>query len=116
MSIANDFDLFFLPFSHLDNTSFNTVLYELSHGSLNYDSDRLNSLLFNLTDQTKSSNFYTSQLDPDGNFSFCSSSSNYVVEDEINAKISTEHFNPKFSVLHLNARSLIRILTSSNSY
>lgn len=79
----------------------------LSHGPLNYDTERLNSLSFNPTDQSKSSDFYTSQLDPDGNFSFFSTSSNYFVEEEINAKISTEHFNPKFSVLHLNARSLI---------
>ena len=66
MSIANDFDSSSLPFSH---TSFNTVLYELPHGPLNYDSERLNSLLFNPTDQSKSSDLYTSQLDPDGNFS-----------------------------------------------
>ena len=65
MPIANDADLSSLPSNHLDNASFNTVLYELSHGPLNYDTERLNSLLFNPTDQSKSSDFYTSQLDPD---------------------------------------------------
>ena len=107
MPIANDADLSSLPFNHLDNAFFNTVLYELSHGPLNYDTKRLNSLLFNPTDQSKSSDFNTSQLDPDRNFSFSSTSGNYF-EDEINAKASTEHYNPNFSVLHLNARSLIR--------
>ena len=92
MSFANDFDLSSLPLSHLGNTSFNTVLYKLSHGPLIYDTERLKSLLLNLADHSKSSDFYTRQLDPDGNFLFCSTSSNYFVEDEIDAKIFTEIF------------------------
>ena len=80
------------------------------------DGKGLNRLLFNPTDQSKSSDLYTSQLDPDVNFSCSSTSSDYFVEDKINAKISTEHFNLNFSVLQLNARSLIRKVYLENSY
>ena len=31
----------FLPFNHLDDTSFNLAVYEFSHGPLSYDTDRL---------------------------------------------------------------------------
>jgi hypothetical protein len=40
-----------LPFYHLDNASFNLMLYELSHGRINYDNDRLETLIFNPTNQ-----------------------------------------------------------------
>ena len=33
------------PINHLDANSFNITLYEMSHGSLNYKSDRIESLL-----------------------------------------------------------------------
>ena len=31
----------FLPFNHLDDSSFNLVVHEFSHGPLSYDADRL---------------------------------------------------------------------------
>jgi len=34
-----------LPFNHLDANSFNIALYEMSRGTLNYNSDRIESLL-----------------------------------------------------------------------
>ena len=37
----------FLPFNHLDDSSFNLAVYEFSHGPLSYDADRLETLLFN---------------------------------------------------------------------
>lgn len=40
-----------LPFNHLDANSFNIALYEMSHGTLNYNSDRIESLLYNPIDQ-----------------------------------------------------------------
>ena len=42
---------FLFPFNHLDNSSFNLALYELSHGPLNFNSNRLETLLFNPIEQ-----------------------------------------------------------------
>ena len=36
-----------LPFNHPDDVSFNAAIYELSHGQLNFDPDRLECLVFN---------------------------------------------------------------------
>ena len=58
----------FLPFNHLDNSSFNLALYELSHGPLNFNGSRLESLLFNLLEQPELSNSLSSHLNPDSNF------------------------------------------------
>ena len=85
-----DSGLISLPFNHLDNASFNAALYELSHGPLNYDTDRSGSLLFNPIEQPKSSDSYTRNLDPDEKFSFCPTASNYYVEHEINSKVATD--------------------------
>ena len=80
-----------LPFSHLDQTSFNVVLNEMFHRLLHYDYDRLNSLLFNPIEQS----------------SLSDKSTMYNLEDEVNGKTSASLHNPSyFSVLHLNARSL----------
>ena len=58
-TISNNYDddhenfLAALPFCSLDDSSFNAAMYELPHGSLHYDSDRLDTLLFNpITDQS----------------------------------------------------------------
>ena len=40
-----------LPFNHLDANSFNIALYEISHGTLNYNSDRIESVLYNPIEQ-----------------------------------------------------------------
>lgn len=96
-----------LPFYHLDNASFNLVTYELSHGRINYDNDRLESLIFNPINQYNFNNLFSNYLDPDINFSFSIPNSNYFTEEEVNAEISAEPSNPSFSVLHLNARSLL---------
>jgi len=40
-----------LPFNHLDANSFNIALYEMSRGTLNYNNDRIESLLYKLIDQ-----------------------------------------------------------------
>ena len=64
-----------LPFCRLDDSSCNTAMYELAHGSLHYDSDRLNTLLFNpIADQSYFGDLLDN-LDPDKNFPLhCSSS------------------------------------------
>ena len=40
-----------LPFSHLDSNAFKIALYEMSHGTLIYNSNRIESLLYNPIDQ-----------------------------------------------------------------
>ena len=37
----------FLPFNHLDDGSFNLADHKFSHGPLNYDANRLETILFN---------------------------------------------------------------------
>ena len=59
---------FLFPFNHLDNSSFNLALYELSHGPLNFNSNRLVTLLFNPIEQPELSNSLSSHLNPDSNF------------------------------------------------
>ena len=93
-----------LPFYHLDNASFNVMLYELSHGRINYDNDHLETLIFNPNNQANFNNNFVNYLDPDANFSVNIPTSNYFTEEEINAKILTESHSPTFSIMHLNER------------
>ena len=88
-----------LPFCHLNDASFNLAMYELTHGSLNYDNDGLDSLIFNPINQI-GHNLSPSYLDPDINFPSSSPPSNYCGEGEVNLKISAEKSEPKFSILH----------------
>ena len=69
-------------------------MYELTHGSLNYDNDSLDSLIFNPIDQA-------------GHFPFNFLPSNCYREGEVNLKISVKNSEPKFSILHINSRSLL---------
>ena len=46
----------------------NWVLYEMSHGLVHYDGDRLESVLFNPIDRPEVGNMLSSYLDPDSNF------------------------------------------------
>jgi hypothetical protein len=96
-----------LPFNHLDDSSFNLVLYELTHGSLNFDNDRFESLLFNPIDQPVINNSFCSYLDPDNNLSFCPPVSNYLVEEEFNNEVTSLNKSISFSVMHLYTRSLL---------
>jgi hypothetical protein len=93
-----------LPFYHLNDNSFNKLIYEQTYGTLKFDEDRLESLFFNPIDQPKSNDVFSSYLDPDLN-AFQHSASNYMVEDELNTKLDDN--NNSFSLLHLNARSLL---------
>jgi hypothetical protein len=111
-NISNNYDdhenfLAALPFCCLDDSSFNTAMYELAHISMHYDSDRLDTLLFNpITDQ-----FYfddlLDNLDTDKHFPVhCSNS--YMAHYDINATFkSKQDVVPSFSVLHINACSLL---------
>ena len=95
-----------LPFNHLDDTSFNLAIYELSHGPINCDSDRLSMLLFNPIERPELCNPLSSYLDPDSNFATRPPSSKYVVEEELNEESDPVNNTASFSIMHLNARSL----------
>ena len=66
----NDNYLSTLPFYHLDDISFTMLIYEQSHGPLNLNDDRLDSLFFNPITQPKLNDIFSTYLDPDSNFSF----------------------------------------------
>ena len=105
---------FLFPFNHLDNSSFNLALYELSHGPLNFNSNRLETLLFNPIEQPELSNSLSSHLNPDSNFIAGLPSSNYLAEDDINSRVAPLSDKINFSIIHLNARSLLKNLDQLN--
>ena len=57
-----------LPFNHLDANSSNIALYEMSHKTLNYNSDRIESLFFNPIEQPGLFDPFSNYLNPDSNF------------------------------------------------
>ena len=95
-----------LPFNHVDDTSFNLAIYELSHGPINCDSDRLNMLLFNPIERPELCNPLSSYLELDSNFAISPPSSKDVVEEELNEEYDPVNNTASFSIMHLNARSL----------
>ena len=97
----------FLPFYHLDDISYKLALYELTHGPVNIDPIRLESLLFNPLDHPKSMHSYLNNVDPDANFPFHRTTSNYMVEESVSDQFISKSPNETFSLMHLNARSLI---------
>ena len=58
------------PFNHLDDSLFSVALHEMSHGALNYDYNRLQTLVFNPIEQvtSKLNHPLPSSLDPDLNY------------------------------------------------
>ena len=101
-------------FNHLDDSSFSLALYELSHGPLNFNSDRLESLLFNPFEQPKLSNSLSNHLNSGSNFTTCLPSSSYMVEDDLNRRVASVGDKAHFSQIHLNARSLPKNLDQLN--
>ena len=93
-----------LPFAHLDEDSFQTLMYELEHGLINYNFENLVNLSFNPFANTVNHNFaLTSGLDPDTNlYSANTDRSYYYVENEFNRFLEKEKYdNFVFSILHL---------------
>ena len=90
---------FLFPFNHLDNSSFNLALYELSHGPLNSNSNRLVTLLFNPIEQPELSNSLSSHLNPDSNFIAGLPSSSYLAEDDINSRVAPLSGKINFSII-----------------
>ena len=102
----NQNSLTVLPFNHLDDCSFNIALYEMAHGPLHVDADRLDTLLFNPIDESHL-DYLTQNLDPNFTFFALSPTSSYMVQDEVNAILESKQENASFSLLHVNARSLL---------
>ena len=104
MSIDNHHPLSNLPFNHLDDAFFNAAIYELAHGPLKFNANRLESLLFNPIEHlTATFSFSSRSLDPDPNLFFNPPASEYLVEDEIDSRVAAEQYNSSFSLLHLNS-------------
>ena len=104
MSAENSLQTAF-PFNHLDDSSFNLVLYELAHGTMNYTNDLFETLLFNPIVESPISSSFPSNLDPDNNLSFNLPVSEYAVEEAFADK--TASLNINLTLMHLNARSLL---------
>ena len=103
-----------LPFNHLDTSSFNIALYEMSHGTLNYNSDRIGSLLYNPIEQPGFFDPLSNDLNPDSNSLTRLPTSRYMVEEDINYQVSSFNEKSVFSILHLSARSLLKNLDQLN--
>ena len=98
----------FLPFNHLDDSPFNLVVCEFSHGPLSYDADRLETLLFNPVEKPESFNPLSSHLNPDSNFITRLPNSGYMVEEDLNNRVTSFGDKTNFSIIHFNTRSLMR--------
>ena len=105
---------FLFPFNHLDNSSFNLALYELSHGPFNFNSNRPETLLFNPLEQPELSNSLSTHLNRDSNFIAGLPPSSYLAEDDINSRAVPLSNKINFSIIHLNARSLLKNLDQLN--
>ena len=81
----------------------------MAHAPLHFDSGRLDTLLFNPIDETQF-NHSSSDLDPNVNFSMSSTTSNFAVQDEVNATFESKQDNLGFSLMHISARSLLSSL------
>ena len=79
----------FLPFYHLDDSSFNLVVHEFSHGPLSYDADRLKILLLNPVEGPELFNSLSSHLNPDSNFITRLPDSGYTVEEDLSNRVTS---------------------------
>ncbi|XP_031571341.1 uncharacterized protein LOC116305543 [Actinia tenebrosa] len=103
-----------LPFIHLDDESFRLALYELQQGPIRYQHDRLESLVFNplMLEKNIAAN---SDLDPDVQY-LNIPNSNYYISEQFNEITCNDNNNSKFSLLHLNARSINQNLTKLTDF
>ena len=85
----------------MDDISFQLTLYELRDGPVNFDANRLESLLFNPIDQAELHHSYSDYIDPDINLSVCSTISNYMVEESFSNEVISLGSNMLFSLLHI---------------
>ena len=104
-----------LPFNHLNDCSFNIALYEMAHGPLHFDGDCLDTLLFNPIDESDIDHL-TQNLDQNSNFATLSPTSSYMVQDEVNTILKSKQENASFSLLHVNACSLLSSFDDLKSF
>ena len=108
MALNDSYDNTLLPFGQVDDNGFNIALYEMSHGPLNYDTDRLQSLLYNPIEEfTSTNNSLLGSLDPDANLINSPPASQYMVEDEFNNLSNVNCLDLSFLLMQINIRSLI---------
>ena len=108
MALNDKYDDTLLPFGQIDDNAFNIVLYEMSHGPLNYDTDRLQSLLYNpIEESISTNNSLLDSLDPDANLINSPPTSKYMVEDEFNNISNVNCLDSSFLLMQINIRSLI---------
>lgn len=109
-----------MPFSHLNDEEFFSVISGTN--SIIYDdiNDRVKDLSFNPFDFNDNDIAIDSSVDPDLNFfgmqSNQLSSCNYFVEDQFNHKIAKSHNKDNFSLFHINIRSLNRNFEDLQNY
>ena len=103
-----------LPFNALDDYSFNLAIYELQHGPVRYDPERLSSLNYDpLFSSHNLSLTRSDDIDPDVNFCTDDVHCDYYIEDKFNEMLRNDNLcDEDFSLLHLNIRSLQRNLNS----
>jgi hypothetical protein len=89
-SISFDSDI--LPFSNLDDISFNLAMFELDNGPVNFDADRLASLNHNpLFSDTNRHLTLSNDVDPDLHFyGNLNSNCDYFTEAQFNEKVKSE--------------------------
>jgi hypothetical protein len=96
-----------LPFSSLNNYSFELEMYELSHGRVNFEADRLLNLKLNpLHYNQQYTSTLTSNLDPDSNFL---NDLNYYTESSVNSILrrnNQSQSDPCLPFMHLNITCL----------
>ena len=79
-----------------------------------HNSDRIESLLYNPIEQAGLFDPLSNDLNPDSNFLTRLPTSRYMVEEDINDQVSSFNEKSMFSILHLNARSLLKNLDQLN--
>ena len=103
-------DIHELPFNHLDDDSFELVMYEMSNGPVNFDSDRLASLKCNPLSLDKYTNLSLSHdINPDSNFFSDTFNCEYYTESGLNGFLHENALNTEgLSLFHINIRSIRR--------
>ena len=94
-----------LPFCHLDTENFKLALYELEHGQINFDQDRLAALSFNpLQLNTKNHLTLNQDIELDNNAfqHLIKFPCDYYIEDQFHKMFTEESrtAKTKFSFLH----------------
>ena len=94
-----------LPFCHLDTENFKLALYELEHGQINFDQDRLAALSFNpLQLNTKNHLTLNQDIELDNNAfqHLIKFPCDYYIEDQFHKMFTKESrtAKTKFSFLH----------------